>query len=430
MSESGLHPSTLCVLWPWDDPPLEQELFTALGEAEEVDDEDEINPPDDALCGLTVRVQGHPVQVLVWAGRRDSAPPPQIEMMRDWPDEAREAALRCKWEIGVETLLNPNDPLATYHTQLRLCSALSPEAPALFDVSSCRLFAGQRLRRMAESGIPPETETLFSVHAVTHGPEQPDSLFWLHTHGLWRADLPEIDMVQVPADALTMGATLINDLADLLIGTDVSDSEDRFEVGVDAHISWRPWGEVVRALPAGACGGREDRECEEDGGVHGGRRIVIGSFGRGAGGRVWQAPTSLLKRLGNDDAVCYKTVRETQRRAARARETWPEFAMLFVRHHTSVDWKFTAKFAYPVDSDPPADPDDPGAREHLWVLVHEIAGRRIRGELLNAPIHVKHLREGDVGWHDEAMLTDWFIRTPTGRLAPTQVEGAEGAGLV
>ncbi|MGZ8901322.1 MAG: DUF2314 domain-containing protein, partial [Limisphaerales bacterium] len=70
------------------------------------------------------------------------------------------------------------------------------------------------------------------------------------------------------------------------------------------------------------------------------------------------------------------------------------------------------KLGYKVDN--AVDEHD---REHMWFEFHGMSGEQIDATLLNAPFHIASMKEGQRGLHSQALLTEWCIFTPAGKIS-------------
>jgi hypothetical protein len=399
-------PSILYVFWPEDSLPLLEEVRCQLdGWAEQSGESEEHG----TFWSNFFTVPEHPIPIHVWACPRE-----QELLVYSFNDvrwghpEERKLAERSQWMLGIATLLNPADPLLTYHLQLRFGMALCPTTPAIYDSCSHVLRSGSEIDRLTSTKVPPRTNELFSIHVVVDSEEEEQSC-WLHSHGLNRARAPEIDLLDVPVNLRNAGSHLINGVAELLIGSELPEENEVFPIGHDLQIIWKHWQNVVKDGDD-RLGGKGDREGL--GNDHGGYRNVllqVSDDQTKAG-----TPLTALKYLEEKSRVLFVSKRETERMARLARERWAIFGMLFARHKDEKDdpWRFLAKLGYEVDE------EDSSEREHLWFEVHEIAPGRLKGKLLNEPVYVSRLKDGAEGWHELSRLTDWNILSAFGAFNP------------
>lgn len=429
-SENDSHSSILYAFWPDAELPLLEEVRCRLeGWGTQSGDGDEKG----AFWSQYFTIPEHPVPIHVWAcPRGENLLSPSFNDVRWAVKEERQKAENAQWLLGIETHLNPIDPLQSYHLQLGFCMALCPNSPAVYDACSHTLRSGSEIERLTSSSVPPRTNELFSIHVVV-GSENGAKNCWLHSHGLNRARAPEIDLLEVPEQLCSAGYHLINGVAELLVGNELPEAGDAFPVGHDLKISWKPWQDVLNTRDIGL-GGIEDRKGIAN--DHGGYRYVLldapktkepkldteddkeEKTGEGKNQESqadsWRSPLTALEELGDTSGVLFISKRETERMARLAKERWSIFGMLFARHKDDEieNWRFLAKLGYPVAE------GDTSEREHLWFEIKEIAPGRLKGLLLNEPVYISRLKEGDEGWHDLGLLTDWNIVSVLGAFNP------------
>ena len=114
------------------------------------------------------------------------------------------------------TFLNLENPYADLMIQFAVLDAIAGECYALVDGISALFFSGAWLAEMATSYTLPNPNIHYTIHAVS--PENPDDAnYWLHTHGLLKFGLPELEILNGRKEALYVYQTLLNGLAAQLL---------------------------------------------------------------------------------------------------------------------------------------------------------------------------------------------------------------------
>lgn len=305
-----------------------------------------------------------------------------------------------------------DDPLGDYHLQLRLLDAVAPTAVSMIDVDACVTRPGAWLRETAQRQTPPSPKSLYSIHQVF---EEGRPGVWLHTHGLHRSGVIELEMLDVPEGQALAMAQLINVVAPLFIERGVPEVDEVFEAGRALPLFWRPWERCVARLRNKALGGSADRQGSvhelPSGVLYAPRRRFLGLFGSDA------ASPAVYSAMLGDNPLLYVPTMETRRLEMLSRERFEDFRALQAAHAGQEKWVFLMKLGYPVDG---AEDD---SREHLWFEVHAIAGDRVDATLINAPYAVAQLTEGTRGIHDLSLMSDWTILCERGRFDPETVKG-------
>ncbi len=418
-------------LWPHDEPPTLIELISAarcvfeapLRELEPPD----IGSPDGVTWHAALEVPGHDLPILVWVEPSRPLSPDEIDDPR---------ALGCRWALGAETLLDGADPVAGYTSLMRLLTGSFEDIPAVLDANCGRWHPAETIRRdFIENEVEPPAEALWVIHAVTRGAR---AGAWLHTHGLWRCGVPELEMLDVPADLAPRAAELLNAIASRLLEEPLPDPGEAFGVGVDLAVTLRPWQEIAPHL-ADVPGGAADRSRPDD--VHGGVRAVVCAWDpTGARSRAW--PMDVLSSLDSGDGLLFLSRRATDRAAALAQRTWPQLATAFATlpgHRRRSDdlppaacdrpaARFILKAGLAPDA-PTSDGDDGGRgdREHMWFVVRRFQGDRAEAVLMNDPVLARRMRRGDVLWIERGAVSDWSVVTPAGSFGPDDLDGLSAA---
>jgi len=99
--------------------------------------------------------------------------------------------------------------------------------------------------------------------------------------------------------------------------------------------------------------------------------------------------------------------RSVEQAVEEARNRWPEFANAFAARTGAEEETFMAKFRFAI-------PGDAENGEHMWIDVRSIDEDIVSGELMNAPVHIPGLRNGDHVNRPLEDLSDWLYVGPNG----------------
>jgi hypothetical protein len=390
-------PSTIFAFWSEAEPPLEEEIRLALDASfPGVAATEELDAEDGMVWGSVYRIPEHESEFVIWVQERSDVPNDFIEDAVIDPVE-RAAAVQSRWFVGVETLLNPRQALADFQTQLRVVEAVSvPGLVAAYDDNALVVRPGKQVKELARSAIPPRPATLYAIHEM-----EGKSGMWLHTHGLTRLGMPEIELLGLNPSDVQEGYDLIDAVVDVVFGGAEPDSEGVITVGEDLEVRLISFEDAEKVLPADVIASRTEHDIEED--DHRDPRIVIVARDRN------DAPHELLERLRND-AVLFKSREETDRQRRLAIERFGVFGQLFAIRRNE-GWRFHAKLGF-------AREGDPRVCEHVWFEVRELKPGELRGVCLNEPVDGLPFHEGDEGWFKVELLTDWLVVSPEGNFDP------------
>jgi hypothetical protein len=393
-----LEPTSLIALWPGATAPDVAALADRLAprSVAPLEHDDPAQP-----AAVVVELEELPAPMLLWSEPAQPLAPGEL----DDP-----AAARCRFVVGVETLLDPDDPLVTFATLVRRMIDLAPDTPAILDVNCTSWHPRDAIQHaFIDAPVEPPVDVLWIIQAVAPARARAGGV-WLHTHGLWRCGRPELELVDVPPAHANAAAGLLNDVAALWLESDLPAPDAPFEIGPDLAVVVRPWSEVAGALPAGAPGGIADREGGDDG-AHGGVRGIVCAAAPDRSG-AWRWPEELVAARQRGAAAIFRSVRTTRRQATLARHHWPALVDLAENERAKILVK--AGFAPERES---ATRD----REHLWFAMREIGAASARGELLDDSA-TTNLTRGAVYPIDVSTVSDWIVEFDGRGYGPEQLE--------
>ena len=291
------------------------------------------------------------------------------------------------------------DGQKSYHLQLKIAVAMVPDLLAIVDESAEKLVCARWATLAADSAVVPGTSVLFTVHAVTdEGGE-----VWLHTHGLNRCGLYELEILKSDKENYNNHYYLISALASHLLDKDDRTSEpgvgvyigmlnDRLPI-VATYVSWTKALAEYRSLVLGSADDREEG--------HNGRTapvFIYTSEDDEKKGRLRKV--SEYDSMWGENPLFFISTRETNRMSALARERFGLVKYMAKKDEGSILLKIGLK----TDSAEQADD-----REHIWFKLLEFDGERFKGQLIQEPYDVSHMHEGDEGWFTVEDVTDWII---------------------
>lgn len=403
---SAVPSSVLLGLLPEDsEPPSVTVALSRLGEVGEsvVAGERDV---EHARWQLEVRPRGADAQVYtVWLQPGEPLEHRHLEWAKLGAEEV-EAAERSRWTVGVAVRFHT--ALRDFHDQLKVLAAVAPQQVLALDPGAAWPRSSTWIHDAARCSVPPAPDSLFAVHAVS---EDATGTAWLHTHGLLRCGCAELEVIDVPLESVAPMCTLLNAVAGLCIEQGMPGVGRPFAVGAGLELVWLPWEARSGRRPLGW--ERDEDHARPSAILFAPRRRLLGLL------QGVQSPLALLPIL-EADPILYVSHRETERMALVARERLVRFQDLHQRYGATADWLFLVKLGYPVD-----DPEQEDDREHLWFEVRSFAGDHVEAVLLNEPVEIAAMREGELGRHSLALLSDWAVACGHGRFDPDTVGDLE-----
>ena len=270
----------------------------------------------DATCD---RDGEEPLEFQVWAQPCRRLPEVLYDNARLTGDE-RDAIGGSRWTLGV-SLQFGQAPLRDLHRQMKILSAAAPQALLVVEDLGAGSWAGELVREMAASAAPPSPMSLYSIHAVTA--ERGAGPVWLHTHGLLRCGIVELEMLDVPGEHESVLGELMNAVAPMLMETGLPEAGKPFVVGGGISLVWLPWQEAIHLCPPRSPGGIDDRdEC------HARPSGVLMAPKSGLLRKRYRPPSRHVRRLLGDP-ILYVSNMETDRMSLLATKRLGEFLELF-----------------------------------------------------------------------------------------------------
>lgn len=337
-----------------------------------------------------------------------------IQRRHIFSDEENEEL--AKAEFGLMVIMPfGKDHKSSFHFQLKLIDALMPEPVAIIDESAEQIFSGQWAHLAAASNTPPSPQYIYQIHAVT---DEKDEV-WLHTHGLARCGLPEIEILDAGKKNLNEIGEVMNTMACSLL-----DNEEIPETGepvllarfadnsplVGTLISWP---EALQRYPQEVNGGLQQRKYG-----HNTRSCMLFAYpSEEAMNQHQYVPITDLADKMDDNLLCMITNAETRRMKEMALER-----LDYMRRACASDPESAiVKLGLTVDPEF-ADPDEKEQKEHIWFRMKGFIGPdTFRAEALNEPYYISSLHCGDVNVYHVSEITDWRILTEDGQISPDDI---------
>ncbi len=313
--------------------------------------------------------------------------------------------------LGVNMIYN-GDARICFYDQIRIISIMVPSVVAVMDIPSEKLISGKWLRLAAESKVMPSPRYLFTVQAIND--EGTDEV-WLHSHGLKRCGLYEIEILDSSKDTYNEHYHVIETMAYRML-----ESEEGIEPGEpvmnarlqdgDALVTTAvEWKEALNFYPGVKFGNKNDRDE-----YHGEDYYVLMAYESpdDADMKIYTKIQDYGRRLADNPMFLISTP-ETERMSALARERISYLVFAF----ENLDCECIAKIG--LKTDPEYQEDMP--REHIWFEVKGFRDGKIIGELTQEPYYVSGIKPGDTGEYSYDDVTDWIIFTKEGRITPDDV---------
>lgn len=309
-------------------------------------------------------------------------------------DEQMARAMAATRALNVTITAGADElPMAALARGLRTIRPLLEGFVAVFDPHSTHLHPGHWGQAVADAPVPPRPEALFALHAVGDA----DGPRWIHSHGLARFGLPELEVLEAPAEHANELGHLVGAVAARLLLEGVPDEGDVTLWGNNVAAALVPWDQVSElAVTGGDADDRDDAHAPSN-------RVLVVPTDAG-----WASVATQVPAWG-EHPVFYRTDWETHRMEALARARWPLMVLLHGAVGDDDRFRFLAKLGYGPDG---------GYREHLWFDLVQASSYGLNATLLNEPHQDLGMHAGDRADHDVDRLSDFVIYTPIGSFDP------------
>lgn len=285
----------------------------------------------------------------------------------------------------------------SYHLQLMVAKAIVPDLVAILDESAERLVSGRWVALATESAVPPSATALFTVQAVCES----DDAIWLHTHGLNRCGLYELEILNSDKQVYSEHHHLINTFASVIL-----DRESKVDPGEGVRIgmfsngdpivaTYVSWVRALREYDNLDLGGVSDRRES-----HNSRTAPIFLYlsEKDEQHHAYSKITDFTERW-SDNPLFFISTKETDRMRALAQERFG-----IVRYMAEKGCPTLLKVGLKTDS---GRSDD--NLEHIWFELIEFDGDKFSARLTQEPYDISGMHEGDVGTFTADQVTDWII---------------------
>ncbi len=300
------------------------------------------------------------------------------------------------------------DSKKSYHLQLKLAIAMVPNLLAIMDESAERMIPSRWATITASSNVVPGPSDLYTVQAVSGD----NGEIWLHTHGLCRCGLTELEILQSDKENYNNHYYLISAFASYMIdkNEDFSKSQNSAYIGMLSNkepvvVTCISWTKGLKEYKNLKLGNFEDRK---DG--HNSKTSLIFIYKSPEDKEAGKlSKVSEYNALWGDNTIFFISNEETARMKALAMERFN-----FVKKgFENKDNKIIIKIGLPYDNE--------DSFEHIWFELLEFDGDKFKAKLMQEPYNVENMHEGDEAWYTVNDVTDWLIYTPKFSVNPSTV---------
>ena len=301
------------------------------------------------------------------------------------------------------------DAIKSYKLQLKVLSALMQDALAYEDESAEKLLNKRWVELMVESKVNPEAISLYSVQAVF----DEDKDVWLHTHGLARCGLTELEILHSDREHYNSHYEIISSFASRMLNPELDLDEEYIILGQYINgdpivVTKRIWPLGIKEYEPSILGTAKDRADS-----HNTKSSIIFLYtSKEDVDRNHIHKVEDMNELLEKNPIFFYSKQETARMRDMARERFNYVKKIMDRKDPANNLVLL-KLGLLVDN-----AKAPDELEHIWFELLEIKGDKFLAKLTQEPYNISNLHEGDEGEYRIEDVTDWLIYSREGRIGP------------
>lgn len=309
----------------------------------------------------------------------------------------KEALLKAKKSVTIFMKFTDNS-INSYHLQLKLANALVPNMLGVMDESAEKMLPAKWVKMTALSEVLPNPKELFSVQAIVGDNEE----VWLHTHGLCRCGIAELEILQSDSKNYQNHYNLISTYALYLL-----DKHEKHENQIDGayigvlinnqpivvtSLSWTKALDKFKKLKLGSITDRKNS--------HNSKSNVIFLYKSKEDENAHiLSKINIFDKLWGENPLFFISDKETERMKSLAIERFDYVREAFKNKENEI----IIKIGIPLE--------EKGKYEHIWFELLEIKGKKFKAKLTQEPYDIPNMHPGDEAWFTTCDITDWIIYT-------------------
>lgn len=327
-------------------------------------------------------------------------------------DSEKEKILNAKQCVTIFMKYN-NSYDVCYHFQLKLAACVAPDMVGLLDESAEKLLPARWVIEAAKAKTSPNPKNMFNVHAV----QGLNNNVWLHTHGLARFGVPELEILESDSKNSENHYHLI--LTYALYILDKHKKNEALDDGayIGRLINGNPvvvtsvnWIKGIAQYKKLDLGGDKDRK----NGHNTSSNVIFLYTSEEDEKKQKLSKVSIYDNLWGDNPIFFISDEETFRMKEIAMERFSYVKKEFLNNKNHV----LIKIGLPLNK---GGDDTSQNFEHIWFDLLEFKGNKFKAKLTQEPYDVPNLHTGDEMWFTVKDVTDWIIYTEKFSVTPDDI---------
>lgn len=322
-------------------------------------------------------------------------------------DEEKERILNTKKALTIFMKFSENAK-KSYHLQLKLAVAIIPNLIAILDESAEKMLPSKWVQLAAKSKVLPSSRHLFSVQAVIDESKN----VWLHTHGLCRCGITELEILESNAENQQNHYNLINTYAMYLLDQKeqiepyyVGSYIGRLENGYPIVVTCIPWTLGVLQYKKLQLG---DEKSRKNG--HNTKTSILFCYqNEKEEQKNILSKLSIYDKQWGNNPLFFFSDEETARMKELAMERFSYVKKYFNKQENEVLIKIGLYSEKEENF------------EHIWFELLEIKGDKFKARLTQEPYYFDDIHTGYEAWYKKEDITDWIIYAKEYNINPDTV---------
>ncbi len=309
-----------------------------------------------------------------------------------------------------------SDPMQNYLKQINLIYNLFPDSVIFYDMNKLSNISIEKMKYMTSLKTFLGADLFYTIHNVVD-----KKRIWMHTHGLTRCGLPELELLNVKKEYYYNAKSIIDYAVNYLLVTD-SSINNVLTLGNGVTVKLQDWENALKLYPEDTVGTTSlDRK-----NAHSFNNKILTfpnevqkedlNFLQSlfSSTKIVDNTNEILKDMGNDPLL-FLSSEETVRMSNLAKETWDWFKKLYEKKKDK-GWKFLVKLGFSIDN-----AENTNDKEHLWFSVIDLEDSNVKVKLMNTPYGINRMKKDDIDTYKTDKLTDWLIIKEEKKFSPNNL---------
>ncbi len=322
-------------------------------------------------------------------------------------EEEKEKLKNVNKALSIFTKFN-KDAKRSFHLELKIADAVVPDLIGLVDESAERLLPAKWVKLSANTNTLPSPSDIFNIQVVYN-----DNEVWLHTHGLSRCGITELEILKSNKKNLENHYNIIKTYATCLLDepSTYNPREESIMIGlingkIPIIVTCMSWTKAINLYDKLEMGDIKDR-------FQGHNSVTSPIFiYRKEEDRINHKLSKVtdLDSSWSKNQIFFLSEKETERMRELAIERFDYLKKIFNK-----DNKIVIKIGLKCDLKEDID------REHIWFELTELKSNKFKAKLTQEPFNISYIHKGDEKWFSVEDITDWIAYTEDYEIHPSDV---------